>query len=256
MATKRPLLSLRIPLGWVVIFGFNTDVKYGETVYHVQSEAREHELLLQTLVFVKGRCIGKRAASYADMVPMPGFSEQHLHELLKAQHKSLVAAAREGLIEAKLNETAPASEAVAPAADPAPAAEEISVPAAAPAAEPGPAVASQPAAAAWDLQPISGVMGKGLSLECLPPASVPDGSEVIVFVKVSDDSGPAIGAEVSCRITSAGGPALYAYSISGDTGVADVSVGLEGLDLASVALLIRISHLGRSVSRKYQLRQA
>ena len=29
----------------VMIFGFNTDVKQGDTVYHVQSEARENELL-------------------------------------------------------------------------------------------------------------------------------------------------------------------------------------------------------------------
>ena len=31
-----------------MIFGFNTDVKSGDTVYHVQSEAREHERILQT----------------------------------------------------------------------------------------------------------------------------------------------------------------------------------------------------------------
>ena len=48
-----------------MIFGFNTDVKHGDTIYHVQSEARESELLLQTQVFVRGRCIGKRATSYA-----------------------------------------------------------------------------------------------------------------------------------------------------------------------------------------------
>jgi len=28
-------------------FGFNTDVKHGDTIYHVQSEARESERLLQ-----------------------------------------------------------------------------------------------------------------------------------------------------------------------------------------------------------------
>ena len=49
-----------------MIFGFNTDIKQGDTVYHVQSEARESELLLQTQVFVRGRCIGKRATSYAE----------------------------------------------------------------------------------------------------------------------------------------------------------------------------------------------
>jgi len=36
-----------------MIFGFNTDVKQGDTVYHVQSEARENELILQTQVFVR-----------------------------------------------------------------------------------------------------------------------------------------------------------------------------------------------------------
>ena len=48
-----------------MIFGFNTDVKHGDTIYHVQSEARESEKLLQTQVFVRGRCIGKKAISYA-----------------------------------------------------------------------------------------------------------------------------------------------------------------------------------------------
>ena len=48
-----------------MIFGFNTDVKHGDTIYHVQSEARESELLLQTQVFVRGRCVGKKATSYA-----------------------------------------------------------------------------------------------------------------------------------------------------------------------------------------------
>jgi hypothetical protein len=48
-----------------MIFGFNTDIRHEDTVYHVQSEAREGEQLLQTQVFVQGRCIGKRAVSYA-----------------------------------------------------------------------------------------------------------------------------------------------------------------------------------------------
>src|SRR3982074_1728968 len=47
-----------------MIFGFNTDIRHEDTIYHVQSEAREGEHLLQTQVFVKGRCIGKRAVPY------------------------------------------------------------------------------------------------------------------------------------------------------------------------------------------------
>ena len=82
------------------IFGFNTDTKVGDTVYHVQSEARENDLLLQTQVFVKGHCIGKRASSYAERTVQPGFSIELMHELLKAQHRMMLEAVRESRVEA------------------------------------------------------------------------------------------------------------------------------------------------------------
>jgi len=58
----------------MTIFGFNTDVKHADVVYHVQSEARQNDLLLQTLVFVKGQCVGKQTVSYAQRVSQPDFS--------------------------------------------------------------------------------------------------------------------------------------------------------------------------------------
>jgi hypothetical protein len=81
-----------------MIFGFNTDVRCGDIVYHVQSEARESEHLLQTQVFLRGRCIGKRTTSYADRVSEAEFSESVVHELLKAQHREIVDTARDGRI--------------------------------------------------------------------------------------------------------------------------------------------------------------
>jgi hypothetical protein len=74
----------------MTIFGFNTDVTRGDTVYHVQSEAKPHDLLLQTLVFVKGQCVGKRTYSYAHKVMQPDFSTEAMHELLKFQHKTAI----------------------------------------------------------------------------------------------------------------------------------------------------------------------
>ena len=56
----------------MTIFGFNTDVKLADVVYHVQSEARQNDLLLQTLVFVKGQCVGKQAFSYAHEISQSG----------------------------------------------------------------------------------------------------------------------------------------------------------------------------------------
>ena len=86
----------------MTIFGFNTDVKQGETVYHVQSEARTSDLLVQTLIFVHGQCVGKRTSSYAEHVSRPGFSDDAIHELLKTQHKTVTDALAAGKMDSVL----------------------------------------------------------------------------------------------------------------------------------------------------------
>lgn len=86
----------------MTIFGFNTDVKLADVVYHVQSEARQNDLLLQTLVFVKGQCVGKQAFSYAHEISHPGFSTEAMHELLKTQHKAVIDAIQQGQINSVL----------------------------------------------------------------------------------------------------------------------------------------------------------
>ena len=285
-----------------MIFGFNTDVKFADTVYHVQSEARQHELVLQTLVFLKGRCIGKLTSSYAEQTKEPGFSEEHMHDLLKDQHKHFVAAVREGRIEAELGERSEHAQAEAPppagaahiaefaipavadtdaAAQPeepdtvviepemmsAPAAaiiEPEQMPeavAAAPAtvrmddlvAQFAAAVASKPVDPGLSLIPAGKLIGKGLSLECRPPAAGADASAVIICVQIDDENGPAIGAQVSCRITSGKSHASYVYATTNADGVADVHLVLQDLDLSAAALLIQASHRGQSASRKFKL---
>lgn len=86
-----------------MIFGFNTDVKRGDTVYHVQSEARETELILQTQVFVRGRCIGKRAASYAERLSRGDFTDQQKEQILRDQHRLVLDSIREGRLESVLD---------------------------------------------------------------------------------------------------------------------------------------------------------
>jgi hypothetical protein len=82
-----------------MIFGFNTDVKHEDTIYHVQSEAREADLLLQTQVFVRGRCIGKRATPYADQAKSPDFTDQRKEHILREQHRLVLEAIREGRLQ-------------------------------------------------------------------------------------------------------------------------------------------------------------
>ena len=99
-----------------MIFGFNTDVKHGDTVYHVQSEARRSEFLFQTQVFVRGRCIGKRATSYADRAPDPFFTDKQKEAMLRDQHRYVLDAIREGRLEEVLDkrETAETLAAIKP----------------------------------------------------------------------------------------------------------------------------------------------
>ena len=82
-----------------MIFGFNTDVKHGDTIYHVQSEARESEKLLQTQVFVRGRCVGKKAISYANSATEAGFGDSQKEQQLRDQHRLVLEAIREGKLE-------------------------------------------------------------------------------------------------------------------------------------------------------------
>ena len=88
-----------------MIFGFNTDVKHGDTIYHVMSEPRADDLLLQTIIYVRGAIVAKRAWSYASFVMRPDFSNEAMHELLKEQHRAVVQGIREGKLSTILGDT-------------------------------------------------------------------------------------------------------------------------------------------------------
>ena len=85
-----------------MIFGFNTDIRHEDTIYHVQSEAREGEQLLQTQVFVQGRCIGKRAVPYGSSVAADKSTQtndQDKEKILRELHREVLDAIRDGKID-------------------------------------------------------------------------------------------------------------------------------------------------------------
>src|ERR1700735_2645143 len=90
-----------------MIFGFNTDVKHGDTIYHVQSEARESERLLQTQVFVRGRCIGKKATSYGSPSGELQLADTQKEQQLREQHRLVLDAIREGKLDTVLDHPEP-----------------------------------------------------------------------------------------------------------------------------------------------------
>jgi len=84
-----------------MIFGFNTDVKHGDTVYHVQTEAHLANHTFQSTVFLRGQCVGKKSGSYAEASDAAQ-TDQQLHEMLKNQHREIVEAIREGRLDEAL----------------------------------------------------------------------------------------------------------------------------------------------------------
>ncbi len=90
-----------------MIFGFNTDIRHEDTVYHVQSEAREGEQLLQTQVFVRGRCIGKRAVPYgagaSEGKASTQNSDQDREKMLRELHREVLDAIRDGKLDSILD---------------------------------------------------------------------------------------------------------------------------------------------------------
>src|SRR6266508_4430849 len=77
-----------------MIFGFNTDIATIDTVYHVQTEVREQLPRLESQIFVRGRCIGKRAGVLPESA-----TEEQIQELARAQHRRIVEAVRAGLVD-------------------------------------------------------------------------------------------------------------------------------------------------------------
>src|ERR1700720_1234573 len=89
-----------------MIFGFNTDIRHEDTVYHVQSEAREGEQLLQTQVFVRGRCIGKHAVPYGPGVAATAGAtggDQDKEKMLRDLHRDVLDAIRDGRLDSILD---------------------------------------------------------------------------------------------------------------------------------------------------------
>lgn len=79
------------------IFGFNTDVKVGKTVFHVQTEDRgAGNPVLDTTIYMKGRVLAKRTNSYRSFLDSPDFNEAELHAMLEVQHKRIIEEVRAG----------------------------------------------------------------------------------------------------------------------------------------------------------------
>ena len=210
-----------------MIFGFNTDIRHEDTVYHVQSEAREGEQLLQTQVFVRGRCIGKRAVSYASVGEEKRGDgdagdasaadagdlnhDQHKERLLRDLHRQVLDAIREGRLESVLDkrETPETLAAV-----------------------------------------------KELEMEWTNADSVHARGSLMMNLRVTEGGAPIQGARLTFRFARPDAAPYYAQVLTDAEGNAAMSVQVDEKSLSDSSVLVQASVAGRTATRKFQLRQA
>jgi hypothetical protein len=206
-----------------MIFGYNTDVKSGNTVYHVQTEDRgEKNPVIDSVIYVKGQIVERRRTPYDLAQTAP----ERLQEMVKQQHRSLVDAIRGG------NYAPPgAEETAAPA--PAPAA----VAAAAPAAAPAPA-ACEPA------------------IELLNAADIESAGRLLfrVLVRQGPGGGPLAGAAVEGILQCGEGADARAQAAASDDGVAEIV--FEPPQAGSADVLFCAAAAGLRSIVKYRLSRA
>ena len=88
-----------------MITGFNTDVKFEDNVYHVQTEDRGLDNpMFESLIYIGGSIVAKKLTPYSDKLS-EGATEETLASLLKWQHQVIIAAIRAGRIEELIRHT-------------------------------------------------------------------------------------------------------------------------------------------------------
>ena len=85
-----------------MITGYNTDVRHGEVVFHVQTEDKgTSNPFIESLVYVGGQVLASKRASYADLLA-EGKDDKDIVALMDHQHRTMIAAIRHGKLDAKL----------------------------------------------------------------------------------------------------------------------------------------------------------
>jgi len=217
-----------------MIFGFNTDIKSGNTVYHVQSEARQNERLLQTQIFVRGQCIGKKASSYADLASHSEFSEERMHEMLKSQHRETVESVRAGNIDEALTKVRPLNTVLSEMC--------------------GVEIPATPA----ESEKASELPASALLLEFLNSSDVFDGETVQLRFRVLEGGKPVTGAKIISKLTSSSheGEEHQPVFVQSETeldGCGEVELPIRLETVSNATVLVQATHEGKSAMKKFRL---
>jgi hypothetical protein len=92
-----PLISTSFRVyNFPVITGFNTDVKHRDRVFHIQTEDRgDPRPYIESFVYVGGEILGGKRTLYAEALRTGG-DDRAVRELMEQQHRTMIAAIRDG----------------------------------------------------------------------------------------------------------------------------------------------------------------
>ena len=207
-----------------MLFGHNSNVKIGETTYHVQTEDRgASHAVIDTMVYHSGRVLHRRANSYADLLPLDAAREEALKLRVSTQHQTVLNELRSGALKFAL----PA----APASAGKPSAEGD--------AKPVPSAGAADSLVLRLLNAKDWLAGKRATLQ------------VLVFEKA--DGAVVPGARVVARIEGAAEPAQYS-SATGLDGKAQLAFDMPRLAGGDCALVIEASNGKARARLHFQLR--
>jgi hypothetical protein len=83
--------------------GFNTDIKVGEQVFHVQTEDRgPNHPVIDTLVYQNGRILHRKSSNYENLAKSPSFTPDELRQQVENQHRAVIEAVRSGALDAEI----------------------------------------------------------------------------------------------------------------------------------------------------------
>ena len=80
-----------------MVFGHNTNLKFGNVTFHIQTEdTGETHALIDTIVYYQGRVMHRRTNNYFDLLPLNEDREQALKLRLDEQHHRVIDEIRSG----------------------------------------------------------------------------------------------------------------------------------------------------------------
>jgi predicted oxidoreductase len=213
-----------------MVFGHNSNIKFGAHTFHVQTEDRgESHALIDTTVYYQGRVLHRRTNNYLDLLPLNEDSQQALKMRVDEQHRTVLEEIRNGEL----------ALAVPAAAEPKPA-ERVEKPVTAP--------AKADSAAGPEAKE------RKFSLELLNARNWLVGKQATLHVAVQEAGGkPAEGVKVCAEIEGSATPAVHS-SRTGSMGRATISFDMPKLAGGDVALVIRMDGGGVCPPLRYALR--